>query len=274
MIFVNHKPIDKKQFPDGTFLLHCPEASEEVRLEWRYEEDGELFQLICLTRHLQNVPGRRLILSLPYLPNARMDRVHADDEVFTLKHFCRTINDLGFDRVEVLDAHSTVGLALLDRVRALSPAPYLEQVLLQLDRLHGKVLLYFPDEGAYKRYQPMLPERPCCYGRKKRDWNTGTITGLEVADNGNPPEGAAVLMVDDICSYGGTFYYSALALKERGAAALYSFATHTEMSLLEEKSNYLSLLKDGSVLRHFTTASLYTGRLESIEVVSPNPDAY
>ena len=57
-------------------------------------------------------------------------------------------------------------------------------------------------------------QRYVIHGDKKRDWATGKILGLDVT--GYPPKGGKVLMIDDICSYGGTMFYSAKKLKELG----------------------------------------------------------
>lgn len=253
MIVLNGRELEKKRFPDGTYLLH-QEPCEEVRVEWIYEADEELFQLYSAVRHLRENGAKTVILSLPFLPNARMDRVRGDGEVFTLKYFCELINSLHFDRVEVWDVHSNVGSALLARVKNLEPKKALERVLDSIGR--DGLAIYFPDEGAHKRYADLLPGLSVCYGRKTRDWESGRILGLEIVKGGLSLKGARVLMVDDICSYGGTLYYSALALKKEGASEIYSYTTHTENSLFSEKSRYYKLLQSGDVVRHYTTPSL------------------
>lgn len=272
MITLNNNPIDKIRFPDHTALLRCGETVDEILLRWDYESDEELFELICLARHLRSQKSvRKLSLLMPYLPNARMDRVKSKDEVFTLKYFCQIINSLDFDEVAVLDVHSSVGIALLDRAVSLSPQPYIERVLEIIRREHGDPVLYFPDEGACKRYISLFPQMPYCFGLKSRDWKSGKITSLEILSDRVDLKGRTLLMIDDICSYGGTLYYSAQALFEHGAGALYSYTTHTEMSLLDPKSKYLKLLRNGRVLRHFTTAGLYRGEAEFIEAFSLLP---
>ena len=66
-----------------------------IDVEWRYENDGELFALICLTKQLP--VDREKYLILKYIPNARMDRVKNPDDIFTLKYFCEIINSLNYD---------------------------------------------------------------------------------------------------------------------------------------------------------------------------------
>lgn len=257
MILIDETPLDKLQFPDGTYHIRCEKATSPVRITWQYESDEELFQLYCISRHLQESASHSVTLYLPYLPNARMDRVKGERDVFTLKYFCEIINALHFEKVEVLDVHSNVSLALLNRVKPLSPKPYLDFAIQQIREEESSLILYFPDEGACKRYIDLYPNMPYCFGMKNRHWETGKILGLDIITNGIDLNGENILMVDDICSYGGTLYYSAKALLHREVRRLYSFTTHTENSLLSDRSKYLQLLRDGIVLKHFTTSSLY-----------------
>ena len=61
-----------------------------------------------------------------------------------------------------------------------------------------KPLMFYPDEGAGKRYSGMIP-LPYCFGIKKRDWKTGQILGLDVAGDIDSIAGKNILIVDDIC---------------------------------------------------------------------------
>ena len=109
---------------------------------------------------------------------------------------------------------------------------------------------------------------PYCYGEKKRDWETGKIFGLEIKNNGIDLKGKVVLMVDDIISYGGSLHYSAAELKKCGAKEIYAYVTHTENSVLdEEKGTLINDLNDGTVLRLFTTDSIYKGNHPKITVI-------
>ena len=118
-------------FPDGTFKIdiEIPGGTVPGRIVWKYENETELVQLIYLTKHLKQQGYDPIELLMPYLPNARMDRVKESSEVFTLKWFCDIINSLNFDKVEVLDVHSAVGEALIDRVVVRTPGEYIRQAM-------------------------------------------------------------------------------------------------------------------------------------------------
>lgn len=272
MIKVNDEVIDIEHFPDGTQKLSVESmwrASGDYSIDWRYEKEEELSTLIYITRHLRNNPYTKSVrLKMNYLPNARMDRIHERDEVFTLKSFADVINWLDFDLVTILDVHSNVGAALIDNVIIETPKIYINEVIKQIEKDNTDLILYFPDEGAAKRYSDMFPRYKYCYGEKKRDWDTGKILGLDIKSNGINLSGKTVLMIDDIIAYGGSLYYSANALKENGVDKIYAFATHTENSILNrEKGTLIKSLENNTVERLFTTNSIFTGEHEKITVM-------
>lgn len=288
MIKVQDKIIDVKRFPDGTQMLLNFEVDALYRptpfkILWCYESDDEALTLMYLKRHLDNnyKPGYRanVELFMPYVPNARMDRVKSDTEIFTLKHFCWFINSLGFDKVYIMDPHSIVSEALIDNVCVLRPSNIISNVIdkmLCLNDFEREVVIYFPDDGAYKRYKDLLcfKDLKCIYGKKERDWETGKILGIEIYDkNGskltNEIENCDVLMVDDIISYGGTLAYSADKLKEMGAAHISAYATHVENSVLdEEKGTLLKRYKDYIIDTVYTTNSIYHGNHPMVKVIN------
>jgi ribose-phosphate pyrophosphokinase len=277
MITVQDKIIDAKRFPDGTQMLLDFKVDFEVdalyrptpiKIVWCYESEDEALTLLYIKKHLENNYKGNVELHMPYVPNARMDRVKSDKEVFTLKHFCWFINSLGFDKVYIMDPHSIVSEALIDNVCVLRPSNIISDVINKMHCLNDserEIMIYFPDDGAYKRYKdlPCFKDLNCVYGKKERDWNTGQILGIEIYDkNGckltNELENCDVLMVDDIISYGGTLAYSADKLKAMGAAHISAYATHVEDSAINtEKGTLLKRINSGIVDFVYTTNSLF-----------------
>ena len=275
MIKVDGKIVEVNKFPDGTprINLDVDELGtyfpNGIKIGWKYENDGEMFYLMLIKRHLEkHLPSDTDVeLFLPYVPNARMDRTKNADEVFTLKYFCDFINSLGFSNVYVLDPHSDVSVALLNRCVVLTPEKYIGDVFYGLE-VTNNVVLYFPDSGAAKRYSELFPDIPYCYGEKKRDWKTGKILGLDIRTNGIDLSGKTILMIDDIISYGGSLFYSAKELKKYNPYKIYAYATHTENSVLDkEKGTLIKALENNTVERLFTTNSLFTGEHEKITVM-------
>ena len=132
-------------------------------------------------------------------------------------------------------------------------------------------MLFFPDEGSVKRYFN-LPKYCGSYafGIKRRNWVTGKIEGLDVAGDVEKIKGRNILIVDDICSKGGTFYHSALKLKELGATNIYLYVTHCENSIYDGE-----LLKNnGLIEKIYTTDSILTNtespKIELVEEFRKN----
>lgn len=296
MIKINNVPFVVKHFPDGTQLLN--EFNDELlmmglhkltlsyNIVWIYENDSEMFTLYCIVNHLRNChedpSGITINLVMPYVPNARMDRTHHCSEVFTLKYFAKFINDLNFNSVSVFDPHSNVSNALFDRLRVKN-AILERSVTSSLfimdsddDCDYETTALYFPDEGAYKRYMGLSAvfDRKVFYGKKVRVWETGEIKGIDVYNaNGEKAtfddvNGLNILMIDDIISYGGTLAYSSDILKSLGANKIYAYVSHTENSVLDkDKGTFLKRLENGTIEKLYTTNSIYNGHHRKIELV-------
>lgn len=269
MIKVNGDIVNIEHYPDGTQKLNV-NCEEYNSIAWTFEKEEELSTLIYITKHLKNSPGfKEVVLDMHYLPNARMDRTKNKDEVFTLKYFADVINWLNFNKVKILDVHSDISKAIIDRCEFKNPKNYIFYVLGYIfgGDMSG-VVLYFPDKGAAKRYSELFPQYKYCYGEKKRDWETGKIIGLEIKTNGIDLNGKTILMIDDIVSYGGSLYYSANTLKEYGVDKIYAYATHTENSILDkEKGTLIKALENNTLERLFTTDSLFTGTHEKIMIM-------
>ena len=264
MLELNGKKIEIGHFPDSTLLIKESvardyETDRSASIKWNFENNEELVALIYITKHLKAHGVARIHLEMPYIPNARQDRVKSDEDVFTLKYFAEIINWLGFASVTVLDPHSTVSEALLDNIVIKTPKENIAKVIAMIG--DENLMMFYPDEGAMKRYSA-LADKPFAFGIKKRDWATGQINGLDVSGATERISGSRILIVDDICSRGGTFYHSAKKLKELGAAEVYLYISHCENSILQGE-----VLTSGLIDRVFTTDSILNETHEKITVL-------
>jgi len=266
MIKVNGAEVKINHFPDKTQSIQFPGVLNVKKnvIFWFYDSDEEFFTLSCTVDWLRRTCGERIpiALHLPYLPNARMDRIKGSNENFSLKVFCGLLNSLGFCEVQVYNVHSTVSEALINNIISLSPA---QDIKLLLDRVKPDVI-FFPDEGACKRYSDLsiIKESniPVAFGIKKRDWKTGNILGLSVMTDGTDLTGKRVLIIDDICSAGGTFKFSAIKLKELGAKEVFLYISHCEDNIQNG-----DLLKGDLISRIYTTDSILHIDDPKIEVI-------
>lgn len=260
MIKLNDTFVELEPFPDGTLHLspNINEVGSQVSIVWKYQGDEEMAAVMFLKRHLDSLGFRNVRLEMPYIPNARQDRVKDKSDVFTLKYFAEFINSLNFSEVVVLDPHSSVSEALFNNIRVVRPIKYIHEALDLINATRNEnnstnqLIAFFPDEGAMKRYSSMS-DMPYAFGIKERDWKTGRIEGLSViSPAGVSISGNDVLIIDDISSKGGTFYYSAQELKSLGAKDIYLYITHCEESIL-----YGEIFRSGLIERVFTTNSIF-----------------
>ncbi|WP_339207125.1 ribose-phosphate pyrophosphokinase [Paenibacillus sp. FSL K6-3182] len=236
MLRFNGVELGLKQFPNGETLINGDEIlthmAEFNTIVWKYENDGDLVKLMFIKSYLDD---RRVkcTLTIYYLPYSRMDRVEGTS-AFTLKYTAAFINNMNFESVTIIEPHSDVSLALIDRSIGKYPTiQLLEQVANEVGFDSEKDYLFFPDAGAQKRYSKVQGYQQLV-GYKARDFQTGQIKSLDVVGH-TPREGFKAIIVDDLCSYGGTFMLSAEKLKVLGATHIYLLVGHCEHSIYKGK---------------------------------------
>lgn len=257
MIYLDNQLIDDtKRFPDGTLALKIKTEGGHSSIIWNYEDDKEMSLLYYISKHLQT-HGITVSLTLPYIPNARMDRIKSAEDIFTLKYFIEFINDLKFIRVYVLDPHSPVSYALLNNFQILDVDYYINMAIKEIPS--NNLIVCYPDEGSMKRYKNSNT-LPYCFGIKIRDWKTGNINSLQLI-NEEFIRNKNVVIIDDICSKGGTPYQTALALKKAGANDIYLYITHCEHNIFNGE-----LIKSSIIKHIYTTDSIYHANCDKITV--------
>lgn len=267
MIKLNGYIIEQGRFPDGTLALkeidrHIISEDNDINwITWLYDGDNEMFTIMSLVDVIKrNSKCRLLYLHMPYLPNARMDRIKTDVENFALKVFTNWLNNIGFDRVIVDNVHSNVSNALVNNISDVMPECDINDIF---SKYHFDVI-FFPDEGACKRYKDMniIKELglPVAFGIKNRYWKTGEIISLDIM--GADVRGKNVLIIDDICSKGTTFYYAGQKLKEFGASDIRLYITHCEDNIQNGE-----ILKTDVISKIYTTDSICHIENEKIDFI-------
>ena len=265
MIKLNGYIVEQGRFPDGTLSINVDVKKLAFNFEncitWLYDSDSELFTIMSLVDILKRTNRlAKCTLHVPYLPNARMDRIKSNDENFSLKVFANWLNGLGFDRVIVENVHSNVSNALINNIKDRLPDMDIKDIV----KKYYFDVIFFPDEGACKRYKDMEAIKelnlPIAFGIKNRDWKTGEILGLDVM--GADVKDKNVLIIDDICSKGFTFYYSGQKLKELGAKDIRLYITHCEDNIQNGE-----ILKTDVISKVYTTDTICHIKDKKIEFV-------
>jgi ribose-phosphate pyrophosphokinase len=178
MIFLNNAPVKVIQFPNNETKVDDKSIRQAIyvglnSITLKYESDADLIQLLFVKKYLDEA-NLTASLTIPYMPYSRMDRSE-DASVFTLKYICEFINSLNFTSVTLLEPHSDVTPALLNRVKLVFPTTKLLQVAKSHMSFSDEDYIFFPDAGAQKRYSKMAGQNSLV-GYKQRDFQTGKIT--------------------------------------------------------------------------------------------------
>jgi len=251
MISINGYPIGNECYPNNERIFHALSSlrlnTNEFTVDFKYTTDIDISILIIAKKYLDDqFNNPEVILKMKYVPYSRMDR-NIEGYMFSLKYFCKLINDLNFHKVMILDPHSNVTMALLDRCFEMNIDQYLDKVFHKVNIDY----IFYPDNGANKRYYETLKtRRQSFYGNKKRSLNTGKIISYELVDCPDI-NNKDILIIDDLCAYGGTFQLASEKLKEKGANNIYLYVSHCENSIYQGK-----MIKSGLISKVFTTDSI------------------
>ncbi len=203
-----------RSYPSGEPLIDFPRSLAVQRLLLKPESLSDLMAGLFFVDALVERGHAPPSLILPFVPGARQDRLNdTGDYLFTAKSVAKEINARGFPSVTVLDPHSEVISALIDRCKIIHAHECLAEGMRYLESYSAIVS---PDAGAEKRAGAVARKLgvPLLHAWKTRDVTTGEITGFGL----EPTEhltGGRVLIVDDICDGGGTFIGLASILKMR-----------------------------------------------------------
>lgn len=307
MIKIKNKGVDASGniecsiFPDGSLNMNIIEKciadrnfyeSYPVQISWFFENNEEIVKLQFLVNHLRDIYCvKEINLYVPYLPFARMDRTEHSSEVFTLKYFCKIINELKFNKVISLDVHSNTANAILNNFENIKlfskdvfqtkfdcfnctkniSCGHCRGTSVTFESMYKKIccdwsidMVCYPDEGSAKKKRANI-DIPICVGSKVRDWDTHEILEYNISPHSNNTviDGKNILIVDDICSYGTTFNKCSEALKKNNANDIVLWVTHCENSILES-----DVLKYNNISAVYTTNSIFSGEHEKIKVMN------
>lgn len=204
-------------------ILEQLTAEDEITITIRIKSFNELGMLLVATDALRRMEVKRIHLVVPYFPAARQDRLMMPGEPLSVKVYTDIINAQYYQTITILDAHSSVTPALLNRVKDISNTNFITSCL----QNEKDFVLVAPDGGALKKiYQlaQVLGGVPVVECSKVRNVKTGKLSGFKVyADD---LENKNCVIVDDICDGGGTFLGIAEELKKKNCGKLQLIITH------------------------------------------------
>lgn len=208
-------------------ITEQPNSGETVMITNRIKSFNDLGLVLLAADALRRMGVENLELCIPYFPAARQDRLMVPGEPLSVKVMADLINGVGFNKVIIVDPHSEVTPALLNKVEVVSNHEFIQAALEKLGEKVKGANLISPDGGAAKKIFSLakfLGGVPVVEAGKVRDVKTGKLKDFRVYED--DLAGKPCVVVDDICDGGGTFLGLAEALKAKNAGELFLIVTH------------------------------------------------
>lgn len=253
MIKINDQIFANETFANGEVIYKEVTLNSGVnRVSFYFETNKDLADLMMAVSYIRSMHAdSKIMLFMPYIPYSRMDR-KINEQLFSLGMFADIINSMRFDKVVVLDPHSSTSEA---RIRNLHIVD-IEHIIMDIAKKNHVDAIMFPDKGArtkyIDRYKNLCAEYPVLFGEKKRDLeNKGHILGYKILGDEFNLQDKNVLIVDDLCVYGNTFKFCSIELKKNGANKVYLWITHCENAIFDGP-----LFNEGHINHAFTTNSM------------------
>lgn len=234
MITVNSLPLNSIVFPGGEVNVSLDKQNYalDTSIIAQLTSSEEIMKLILVVDALKRLDCKNIELFMPYVPYARQDRVCNVGEAHSLKVFAGLINNLNLNKVIVFDPHSDVTEAVFNNIEIIKNHTFVYQSLHQELQITKKFYLISPDAGASKKIQELGKylsnhfDFDIVQCGKVRDTATGKLTGFSV--DADDLQGMDCVIVDDICSRGGTFLGLAEKLKAKNAGNITLIVSHYE----------------------------------------------
>lgn len=212
MIYLNETPVEFITFPNNEKRLDMPKdiLRDDNIIVWRYETDASIFELFLLDDAMKSY-GATYKLFIGYMPYSRMDRVKEEGTAFSLDVLVQLMTKLkALKSIEILDPHSPITLEKFKEygVNASESSFSMAKDTFDYTRLNPlNAWVVFPDKGAAQRYDyEAYPNVIIC--EKVRNFETGKIESIQAKihkETKTPSKDAPIIIIDDLCSYGGTF---------------------------------------------------------------------
>lgn len=178
---------------------------ENIDLIAKIQNSDDLMAMFLATDALRRVyPLARIDLLIPYFPYARQDRVCNAGEALSVKVVATLINAQHYASVTVVDPHSPVLVAAVDRCFVVDQFDAFGRIK---QDWHNWTLVA-PDMGASKKVEDFAKRvgaKDVLYFNKKRELSTGKIVGMSMLNPEILTGENKLLVLDDICDGGRTF---------------------------------------------------------------------
>lgn len=225
-----------RKYPDGSSYAQITQFDKEFAFKINSYED--LWNLKQITDvYLHN--GLRPVITIPNLIDAQADKRFSRIESFNLKLVCEFLNTMYADFKIFHPHNSEVVEALINNVEIIDNTNFITKVLKELGRkpmnVDDELILMSSDAGGFKPLMKLcnnLDWQGETFSASKSRRFENNQSSLVQQVNRKDFQGKDILIVDDICVYGGTFKGLSKLLKERNCGKLYLAVSHITVKQL------------------------------------------
>lgn len=230
--FITLQSINWRSFDDGFPNLFINNAQEirgqHVAFLASFSSPAVIFEQLSVIFALPRLFVASFTLVLPFFPTGSFERMEEEGDVATAFTMARILSNIPISR------GGPTSLVMYD-IHALQERFYFSDHVLPCfetgipllkQRLHqlldaDKIVVAFPDDGAWKRFHKLLDHFPTVICTKVREGDKRIVRLKE----GNPA-GCHVVIVDDLVQSGGTLIECQKVLAAHGAAKVSVYVTH------------------------------------------------
>jgi ribose-phosphate pyrophosphokinase len=241
------------KYPDGSSYVKL-ELPDNIAINWKlnsYEDLWNLNQYVDAQNSIGNVP----LITIPCLIDSQADRRFNDGESSGLKLVCQFLNKMNAN-FRIFHPHNPELVeALMDNVEIIDNTYFIKEVLStiycnntitlrdeglfyhQKDELYDNLILMSSDAGGFKPLMKLCDKLDwrgeTASASKARRYEDGKTTLHQIVPI-KDFDGKDIIIIDDICVYGGTFKGLSKLLKSRNCGKLYLAVSHITVQNLGE----------------------------------------
>lgn len=244
--------IKKIKYPDGSFYCEVDLSEivmEDITLRLNtYEDYWFLSQLADILLH-NNVTLNSI--TIPNILDAQHDDRFKDNQSYNVWFTVKTLQNLSSitNQVNIFHPHNPqVVKALFPDINIIDNSEFIEEVLGEIksedrygfdaNELQRNLILLSTDAGGFKPLMKLADklqwEGDTASCAKSRKYVDGKSVLTQLVDR-EDYQGKDILIIDDICVYGGTFIGLSKLLKERNCGKLYLAVSHITVPRISQQ---------------------------------------
>ncbi|XP_042007747.1 ribose-phosphate pyrophosphokinase 4-like isoform X2 [Salvia splendens] len=266
--------INWRSFADGFPNLFIKNAhdirGQHVAFLGSFSSPSVIFEQLSVIYALPMLFCASFSVVLPFFPTGSFERIEEEGDVATAFTLARMLSNTPISRggptsLVIYDIHALqerfyFGDSILPVFE--SGIPLLKERLQQLPE-SDKIVVAFPDDGAWKRFHKLLDHFPMIICNKVREGDKRIVRIKE----GNPA-GCHVVIVDDLVQSGGTLIECQKVLAAQGAAKVSAYVTH---GVFPNKSweRFVHKNDNGKAFTHFWISDSCPLTVEAISGKAP-----